>query len=671
MDTNQYKDLFISETREILSGLNKCIVDLEKDPQSAECLNEIFRKAHTLKSMAATMGYEEMANLTHEMESVLDLLRRGKLKADKDTIDLLLESSDALDSLVNDIMSQDKADKGAKKKKGSEELEVLELTKKLEKIKGNYSKEGKVGREEKRSSLRLEDSDRLEIVRARQDGFVTYRVMVSLNKECVLKEPRALIVVKTLEGLGKVIRSAFICKQLESGNFGRHFGLFFTTKESPEVIKEKIEAMPEVDKIILKELEIDEVILSKPAMAGAKGGPGKPEKGVREAPKQEVQMTRISLGKLDSLMNVVGELVINKIRLYNIGGALQNKPLDEALTQMGRLTDELQIEMMDVRLVPMDYIFNRFPRMARDLAAEEKKEIDLVVEGAEIGLDRAILDEINEPLTHLLRNAVNHGIETPAERKKLGKIPTGTVRLSARRERNFVVIEVSDDGAGMDTEEIRKVAVEKKLISAKEASKLSEDDALMLITEAGFSTSKKVTQTSGRGVGMNAVRTKVESFNGSLTIESALNKGSKFTLKLPLTMAIIQALLVRVEDEACAIPLANILEVVKIKSDIIKIVEHHEVVPYRDTVLPLVRLDEKLGFTSLEDKETRVKDSLSVVVVEVGSKKAGLIVNKLLGQQEVVIKTLREPIKNVKGIAAATILGDGRVAMILDTVSVL
>jgi len=666
MDTGQYKDLFISEAREILSGFNKRVVDLERRPDDVECLNDIFRKAHTLKGMSAMMGYEEMTRLTHEMESVLDLLRIGKLKADKETIDLLLESSDALDSLVSGIASRDKAVKGAKKEKGFEDLGVSELIKKLENIKSSQPKEKRVDFREKRSNLRLEDSDRLEIVKARQDGFITYRMVVSLSEGCVFKKPRALIVVKVLEELGNVVRSQFVCKQLESCKFGRHFGLFFTTKESPEVIREKIEAISEIDKVIMRELEIGEVILDRRPETRDR----RPEKSAREEQKKETQMTRVSLDKLDNLMNVVGELVINKIRLYNIGGALENKLLSEALAQMGRLTDELQIGMMDVRLVPMEYIFNRFPRMIRDLSAEEKKNVDLVMEGAEIGLDRMMLDEINEPLVHLLRNAVNHGIETSTEREKLGKKPVGTVGLSARRERNFVIIEVSDDGAGIDIEEIKKVAVDKRIITSGEASNLSDEDALALIAEAGFSTSKEITQTSGRGVGMNAVRTKVESFNGSLTIESLRNRGSKFILKLPLTMAIIHALLVRIEDETCAIPLINILEVLKINSASIKIMEHHEVISYRDTVLPLIRLTEKLGFNRPENGKTIVRESLSVVVVETGSKKAGLIVDKLSGQQEVVIKTLKGSIKNTKGIAGATILGDGRVAMILDVASV-
>ncbi len=673
MDVKQYQELFISEGRGILSSLNTSLVSLEKNPEDIECLNEIFRQAHTLKGMSASMGYEEITKLTHEMESVLDLLRRGSLKADKETVNLLFESFDALEALVDNVAA--KGD--TKKSKGQKEKEkdISVLTSRLRKIMPDYPKNKEELKKEKRSNLRLEDADRLEIVQKAKDGFFAYRVTVSLKKDCLMKEARAFIVVKLLQEMGKVIRSQFLCKQLESGKFGRHFGLFFTSKESPDLIKEKGEAIQDVDKIVFKPLEIDEVIVvdSRKSIVDSKqNAEGQRlttnDKNLKQKV-PEIQMVRVSLDKLDSLMNVAGELVINKIRLTNIGQSLENKPLNEALTQMSRLSDELQIGIMETRLVPIDYIFNRFPRMARDLAAQEKKEVDLIIEGADIGLDRTILDDMNDPLIHLLRNAVSHGIETPEVRKELGKKTTGQIKLTAKRERNFVNIEVSDDGQGMDPEEIRRIAVKKGIVLPQEAEKLSREEIFMLISTAGFSTSKSVTQTSGRGVGMNLVKTKVESYGGAVNIESKVNAGSKFTLKLPLSMAIIQALLVRVETETYAIPLVNITETIKIDTATIKTMEHHEVVPYRDEVLPLIRLRGKFGFSSEGGLPTNAR--IPVVVVEVGYKKAGLVVDKLLGQQEVVIKTLKGELRNVPGIAGATILGDGKVAMIVDVASVI
>ena len=673
MDVKQYQELFISEGRGILSSLNTSLVSLEKNPEDIECLNEIFRQAHTLKGMSASMGYEEITKLTHEMESVLDLLRRGSLKADKETVNLLFESFDALEALVDNVAA--KGD--TKKSKGQKEKEkdISVLTSRLRKIMPDYPKNKEELKKEKRSNLRLEDADRLEIVQKAKDGFFAYRVTVSLKKDCLMKEARAFIVVKLLQEMGKVIRSQFLCKQLESGKFGRHFGLFFTSKESPDLIKEKGEAIQDVDKIVFKPLEIDEVIVvdSRKSIVDSKqNAEGQRlttnDKNLKQKV-PEIQMVRVSLDKLDSLMNVAGELVINKIRLTNIGQSLENKALNEALTQMSRLSDELQIGIMETRLVPIDYIFNRFPRMARDLAAQEKKEVDLIIEGADIGLDRTILDDMNDPLIHLLRNAVSHGIETPEVRKELGKKTTGQIKLTAKRERNFVNIEVSDDGQGMDPEEIRRIAVKKGIVLPQEAEKLSREEIFMLISTAGFSTSKSVTLTSGRGVGMNLVKTKVESYGGAVNIESKVNAGSKFTLKLPLSMAIIQALLVRVETETYAIPLVNITETIKIDTATIKTMEHHEVVPYRDEVLPLIRLRGKFGFSSEGGLPTNAR--IPVVVVEVGYKKAGLVVDKLLGQQEVVIKTLKGELRNVPGIAGATILGDGKVAMIVDVASVI
>ncbi len=692
MDISQYKELFVSEGREILSSLNTSLVLLEKNPEDTGCLNEIFRQAHTLKGMSASMGYEEITKLTHEMESVLDLLRRGRLRADKETVNLLFESFDALEALVNDIATTEGTEKitEARKKK---EKDVSILTSRLQKIMPDCPIKKEDIKEEKRSNLRLEDADRLEVVKAAKEGSVTYRVAISLKKDCAMKEARAFIVVKMLEEMGRVVRSQFLYKQLEGGKFGRHFGLFFTTQESVDLLKEKVEAIQDVDKITFKPLEIDEVMLTINDQRSTINNSSK------EAPKRETQMVRVSLDRLDSLMNITGELVINKIRLANIGQSLENKPLSEALTQMGRLSDELQIGIMETRLVPMDYIFNRFPRMARDLAAQEKKEVDLIIEGADIGLDRTILDDMNDPLIHLLRNAVSHGIETPDARKKLGKKTIGLIKLTAKRERNFVIIEVSDDGQGMDPEEIKKIAIKKGIVPEQEAEKLSQEEIFMLITTAGFSTSKSVTQTSGRGVGMNLVKTKVESYGGALNIESKLNAGSKFTLKLPLSMAIIQALLVGVETETYAIPLVNITETIKIETATIKTMEHHEVVPYRDEVLPLIRLREKFGFAdetaslrgeaeAIPNKEIasspepalsganvaprndKSVDRIPVVVVEIGYKKAGLVVDKLLGQQEVVIKTVKGELRNVPGIAGATILGDGKVAMIVDVASI-
>ncbi len=469
-------------------------------------------------------------------------------------------------------------------------------------------------------------------------------------------------------------------KQLGAGEFTGHFDFLFVTNEQPDLISAKVKAIQDVTAVILQPLRSGEASLSLNELveqkASADGITRSKDNGksVAEAP-----MARVPLKKLDGLMDTVGELVINKLRLTNIARELNDKSLNEALDQMRRLTDGLQAEIIDVRLVPMDYIFNRFPRLVRDLAVQEKKEVDFIVEGADIGLDRTILDEINISLVHLLKNAVVHGIESPAERKKAGKQPAGKVVLSARHEKAFVIIELIDDGRGMDAELIKQTAIQTGIISEEKAAKLSAEDALLLIASPGFSTSAAVTEASGRGVGMNVVKTTVESFGGFLTIESKPHEGSCFVLKLPLSMAIVQALLVGVADETYAIPLINIIEIAIIKPDVIKMMEHHEVIPYRDEVLPLIRLRERFGFAAGDQSVAglavdahaaqtgrQTQGRLAIVVVEMGRKKAGLVVDRFPERQEVVVKTLTEPLKSMHGIAGATILADGKVALIVD-----
>lgn len=536
LNLSQYQELFLSESREILTVLNKQLVVLEKKPDDLKSLNEVFRQMHTLKGMAASMGYEELSSLCHAAEGLLDKIRQKEMEASGEVINLLFEVVDAVEFLIDELAKSGKALQG-RRKLDAQQVRVSVVKTKLEK----------------------------------------WRDM----KEAA----------------------------------------------GPKTLPENLETN--------EEGQI----------------------------KQEMQTVRIRLDHLDALMDAVGELVIHKSRLANLSRALENKSLEEVLAQVGRITDELQNRVMQVRLIPLETIFNRFPRVVRDLAQEEKKEVDLVLSGQEIGLDRTLLDEIHEPLIHLIRNAVSHGIEPAAVRKKLGKKERGTIGLAARRERHYVVIEVSDDGCGIDVEVIKKIALERKIVKPEDLVSLKAEEILMLITSPGFSTQREVTAISGRGVGMNSVRTRIESFGGTLRIESRPGEGSRFVIQLPLSLAIVQALLVRMDSETYAIPLANVSETIKIDSEQIRTLENGEMISWRENVLPLIRLKEKLG-----SKTSRgVSGVVPVVIVETGAhKKVGLIVDAFLGQQEVVIKTLREPLKNIKGIAGATILGDGRVAMIAD-----
>ncbi len=655
---NQYKDLFINESKEILGRLNNCLVTLEKHPEDLECLNEMLREAHTLKSMAGAMGYEDITGLTHEAESILDLLRRGDIKLGKQTMDLLFEAFDAMEELLRRESLPERDGSPAP-------LEIHTIAAKLKRISSRYVRDGRAVMRKGRARARLEKGEQAEVLKDVKEGLAAYKVAISMARECPLKEAKAFMALKELQGMGRIVGAKGVAAQLEGGTFGRHFGLVLMTAHPADSVRKRVKTIQGIERVELKPLGAGELIERA-------APPPKRITRTAEAPKgkPELQTVRVAMDKLDHLMNIVGELIIGRVRLADIGKSLELKPLTEAIMHMERLTDELQGEMMQMRLIPLEYIFNRFPRMVRDLAGEKQKKVDLIVEGSDIGLDRTALEGIGKPLVHLLRNAVDHGIETPEERKAAGKVEAGTIRLGARRERNVVIIQVSDDGRGMDAGAIRKAAVRGGIISSEEAAGLSDEETLMLITSPGFSTRATASRASGRGMGMSAVRTIVESLGGTLRIESAVNAGSRFILQLPLTMAIIKALLVRVHGETYAIPMANVLQTAKIEKASIRQIKQHETISYRDAALPLVRLAAALGFEDASD-ETAVAGRLPVVVVEAGARKAGLAVDGIIGQQEVMIKTLGGALKNVSGIAGTTILVDGKVAMIVDLASVI
>lgn len=599
MDTSQYRELFLSESQEILTALNKHLVHIEKNPLDRESLDEIFRHCHTLKGMAATMGYERMVHLAHSLESLLDKARQGKVGIEKPMIRTLFEGLDLLEVLLEELRKDNEGG-----------VDAAPLVKPF------------------------------------------YRVTVSVDKFSPMYQARALTVLKAMEEWGEVLHADTLANQIKHEKFGRHFSFFFQTDKSPEEIEKNILNIPEVEKISLKPLEEDEIaVLSRT--------PAKNADSV-------VQSVRVNLNRLESMMDTVGELAINKIQLIELSKGIGNIKLADAVTQTERIINRLQDEIMQIRLLPIEYILNRFPRLVRDASHAEEKEVELTITGADIGVDRTVLDEINDPLIHILRNAVTHAIEAPEERKKAGKPTVGRIEIAAWRERDSVVIDIRDDGRGMDPDKIREMALQKKLITLEEVSKLSGKEILMLITLPGFSLSPEITDRAGRGVGMNVALNKVKAIGGALSIQSEKGQGSTITLRLPLSMAITQAMLVGIANETCAIPLSNITETIKVSQSLIKKVDHQEVIAYRDGILPLIRLSEKLGFAKNDCLPPVVDCQLSMVVCESGFKKMGLVVDRLLGQQEVVIKSFSGALRGVRSFSGATILGSGRVAMILD-----
>ncbi len=664
MGVEQYKELFVAESEEHLQIINNSVLTLEKDPQNLAILNEIFRSAHTLKGMSATMGFESLTRITHKMEDVLDIFRTEKLPVTSEVVDKLFSCLDILQMLLEEI-------KTGKDLNLDIESIILQLQSVIPTI---SSQDFNVEAEEKKEIQITElEKEHLSNVIKNKDIKI-YKINVYLSKDCQLKSVRAFMVFNKLNSVGEVIKSAPSSDALELSQFGLFFSLLFMTKARVKNIEETLNKVMEVDKVEISQIkDISELIIEKKQEKKSAEIVKKPVSDDDSLKKKEVvtqigfkkiQSIRVSTQRLDKLMNFVGELVISKIRLMQIAQTHQLQPLSEILTNIDRLTSDLQDEVMQARLIPMAQVFDRFPRMVRDLARSEKKQINLDVSGGEIELDRTVLDGIADPLVHLLRNSVDHGIELPKVRKENNKNPVGTIKLSARRERTFVLIEVSDDGKGIDADTLREVAMKKGFMTEEEIVKLSDRDMLSIITRPGFSSTAQITDTSGRGVGMDVVKMKIESLGGSLVFDSERGKGSNFKLKLPLTVAIIRAMLVEINKEIYATPISSIVETVKVSKKRIKHIEKFEVINLRDEVLPLIRLEKILGVPAREQEI--VSDEISIVVVDNCGKKAGLVVDRVVGQQEVVIKTVGALLKGIKGFAGATILGDGNVALILD-----
>jgi len=650
-DMEEYKEMYAVESAEHLQSMNEALLSLEKDPKNSETINVMFRAAHTLKGMSATMGYSNIKELTHNMENLMDSVRKNELALDASIIDVLFECLDALEKMVENPEKSSEFDVSALIAKISiseGKGPVVDLS-----IKEQAGSIGGIGDE---IASNISPSQRPEIagiLEISETGCNIFEVFVTLHESCMLKSARSTVVMRNLSELGEILETIPPIKDLEDEKFDREFKVIISTKEDATKIEDAAKKVSEISKVEVK------------PHIGEKAQTKVQEKtcttdGSKTSIKS-VQSVRVSIERLDSLMNLVGELIINKIRLMQLASTHKLDVLEETLASLNRLTNDLQEEIMASRMVPIEQIFNRFPRMIRDLAKKEEKDIDLVLEGGDIELDRTVLDEIGDPLVHILRNCVDHGIELPEVRKQCGKKPKGTITLTARREKNHVVIEAQDDGKGIDPQKMRESAVKKGLMSQEEAIKLTDTEAINLSFLAGFSTAEKVTDISGRGVGMDVVRNKIGGMGGSIKLDSVVGKGTTIKLKLPLTVAIIHSLMVKVGQDIYAIPITNVIRDLSIKKEEIKTIKGEEVILIRGEVLPLLRLHKLFGIKSNGSNE------LLVVVVERAGSNIGLVVDQVIGQQEVIIKNLDNNIlKGVKGFAGATILGDGNVALILD-----
>lgn len=700
MDVSQYLEIFIDETKEHLQSLNEQLLILETEPDNLDTINEIFRAAHSLKGMAGTMGYKRMQRLTHDMENVFSEIRNGKMNVTAELVDVLFKGLDALETYLSNI--QESADEGSEdyenvikqlndilhtglEKQKTEVKEEVKEPAQNNTLSTTNSSNSVLVDESHYKDLKIADYEKRAIHKASSIGMNAYGITVVIQEYCILKAARAFLVFKALENLGDIIKSHPEVQDIEDEKFDYDFSVILLTKENMDKVKSIISNVSEVKEVHIKAIEVgnmDEIVEmdSTEETSEARQDESEREKDTNQAKTTQSsngaqnkgnkpvvnRSVRVDIEKLDVLMNLVSELIIAKNGLVSINASEKNtrneSGFNEQIEYLERVTTNLHESVMKVRMVPIESVVNRFPRMIRDLSKKLNKKIELYMSGEETELDRTVIDEIGDPLMHLLRNAADHGLESNAERIKLKKPEVGSIYLNAYQDGNNVVIEVKDDGAGIDIEKVKRKALEKGTITYDQAEVMTDKEIIDLLFKPSFSTAETISDVSGRGVGLDVVKTKIEALGGDIEAKTKLHEGSSFIIRLPLTLAIIQALMVEIGVEKYAIPLGSIQTIEDIKKTEIKHVHSREVINLRGSVIPLIRLDNILDVP----KTDRESDSLTVVIVAKGERLAGFVVDNLIGQQEIVIKSIGKYINNNKIIGGATILGDGEVALILD-----
>lgn len=692
MDVNQYLEIFLDETKEHLQSLSDQFMILEQEPDNMDTINEIFRSAHTLKGMAGTMGYKRMQTLTHDMENVFSEVRNNTIKVDGAMVDLLFQCLDALEEYTENI--QNTGDEGTNdnehlikalndylaKNSGDGAPQPAKEEKKEPAKEEPKQEAGADPGKEKWREIKLGDTEHTVIAEAKKQGKKCLGVTVYVQESCILKAARAFLVYKALEELGDMIVSVPSAQDIEDEHFEFDFSVIILTDADAETVKNAILNVSEIEAAYVGEVEpVQPEEAVKPA-AIAEAQPKEEEQPKKAAPaapakaadkktisKPIVNRTvRVDIEKLDVLMNLVSELIIAKNSLVSTSsqeGILTNNTFNEQIEYLESVTTNLHESVMKVRMVPIETVVQKFPKMIRDLSKKLDKKMQLFMSGEETELDRTVVDEIGDPLMHLLRNSADHGLESAEVRKERGKPEVGSIFLDAYQDGNNVIIEVRDDGNGIDVEAVKKKAIERGTITPEQAENMADKDVIGLLFLPSFSTSEKVTDVSGRGVGLDVVKSKIESLSGEVEVKTKLGEGSTFIIRLPLTLAIIQALMVEVGGEKYAIPLGSIQTIEDVEPAEIKYVQAKEVINLRGTVIPLIRLNEVLDNESTKKPD----ENLLVIIVKKGDKLAGLVVDELMGQQEIVIKSLGNYINKNKIISGATILGDGEIALILDT----
>ncbi|WP_454190590.1 chemotaxis protein CheW [Paenibacillus sp. Marseille-Q7038] len=688
MDMNQYLSMFIDESNDHLQSLNEKMLELEQSPEDLSIVQVIFRSAHTLKGMAATMGFEDLASLTHKMENVLDLVRNEKMKMKESIFDVLFQSLDALESMVQDIMAG-----------GEGKLDVSHIVSSLLAIeKGEENLPSVVeaphvsSTDPASSMLALDEFQSSVLLQSIHDGQGVMFLQVSISRTSQLKSVRAYMVFDLLERSGDIITTEPSVQQIEQDQFEYEFSLYYITQMQVEELKKAILNISEIEEVSViplteemlglgtKEAAATTEVMEKPEatsetdtsstkMESTEAVPGdEKEKTVRAASKTNTapaasKTIRVDIERLDVLMNLFSELLIDRSRLEQLSNELEHTDLIETVAHMSRVSSDLQNIVLKLRMVPVDTVFNRFPRMIRDLAKSLNKKVDLVITGADTELDRTVIDEIGDPLVHLLRNAVDHGVESISTRLESGKSETGTIQLRAFHSGNHVFIEIEDDGAGIYRDKLLKIAISRGVVTEAESAEMTDQQVFQLLFAPGFSTAETISDISGRGVGLDVVKAKITSLGGNVTIHSVPGKGTNFSVQLPLTLSIISAMLIKLGSEKYAIPLSSIVETGIVKKEKIRMVHGTKMISFREALVPYVSLAE---FFNVEDYSDEAEDEIEIVVIRKGDQLAALAIDDFIGQNEIVIKTLGKYLPNIQGISGATILGDGQVALIID-----
>ncbi|WP_128894222.1 chemotaxis protein CheA [Longirhabdus pacifica] len=650
MDINQYLPMFIEETTDHLQSMNDMLLQLESDHSNLQIVNDIFRSAHTLKGMSATMGFNDIADLTHEMENVLGQVREKQLAVSSTLFDLFFSGLDKLEQMLQDVIDG-----------GQGKLDNTELIANLRSLNDSSQQSMSSSQQDE-----LDEYQKQVLIQALESNMSVFYLTVQLESSCQLKTARAYMVFNQLEKSGEIIHCIPSVEHIEQQLWEEtELRIYYIGNTNQQKLQDEIYQISEIKSVQCERLKMDQ--LKKDASKNELEETEQKDKSTTSKGNQKQggvagKTIRVDIERLDQLMNLFSEMLIDRVRLQSMAESIGDSNLTETVDHMSRISVQLQDIVLKLRMVTIDSVFSRFPRMIRDIAKQLNKKVDLVMEGADTELDRTLVNEIGDPLVHLLRNAIDHGIEKAEDRLAKGKDEVGKIFLRAYHSGDNIFIEIEEDGAGIDPEKIKSLIVERGILTEEVANELKDEEVYPYLFHAGFSTAEKVTDLSGRGVGLDVVKSKIDALGGDVSIESALQKGTKFTIRLPLTLSIITAIRIVVSDEKYVLPITSVIETAAIKKDQVKNVHGIEMYAYRDMLIPVIYVHRIFDIV----KKPSNNDDLDIVIIRKGKKYAALVVDEVLGQQEIVIKSLGQYLTNVPYISGATILGDGEVSLIID-----